>query len=74
MPFLRYKGRQNFITGIGWTNCTATLREPLTVFIKDAKSLAVGGWKDHVHVFFGLPPAISIQILWERQRVIAVGG
>lgn len=25
-----------------------------------AKSLAVGGWKDHVHIFFGLPVTISI--------------
>lgn len=25
-----------------------------------AKSLAVGGWKDHVHIFFGLPMTTSI--------------
>ena len=25
-----------------------------------AKSLAVGGWKDHVHIFFGLQPTIAI--------------
>jgi len=24
------------------------------------KSLAVGGWKDHVHVFFGLPVTIAV--------------
>jgi REP element-mobilizing transposase RayT len=24
------------------------------------KSLAVGGWKDHVHVFFGLNPTLSV--------------
>jgi putative transposase len=24
------------------------------------KSLAVGGWKDHIHIFFGLNPNISI--------------
>lgn len=27
---------------------------------KGAKSLAVGGWKDHVHILLGLPPTISI--------------
>lgn len=26
----------------------------------DAKSLAVGGWKDHVHIFFGLPVTTSL--------------
>ena len=25
-----------------------------------AKPLATGGWKDHVHIFFGLPPACRI--------------
>ena len=25
-----------------------------------AKSLAVGGWKDHVHIFFGLPVNVSV--------------
>ena len=25
-----------------------------------AKSLAVGGWKDHVHIFFGMPVTICI--------------
>ncbi len=25
-----------------------------------AKSLSVGGWKDHVHIFFGLPPSLAI--------------
>jgi putative transposase len=25
-----------------------------------AKSLAVGGWKDHVHIFFGMPVTTSI--------------
>jgi putative transposase len=27
---------------------------------KGAKQLAVGGWKDHVHIFFGLPVTQSI--------------
>ena len=25
-----------------------------------AKSLAVGGWKDHVHIFYGLQPTLAI--------------
>ena len=25
-----------------------------------AKSLAVGGWNDHIHIFFGLQPSLSI--------------
>lgn len=25
-----------------------------------AKSLSVGGWKDHVHIFFGLPVTLTI--------------
>lgn len=27
---------------------------------KKAKMLAVGGWKDHVHIFFGLPVTVCI--------------
>ncbi|MEO6637853.1 MAG: IS200/IS605 family transposase [Ginsengibacter sp.] len=27
---------------------------------KGAKSLAVGGWKDHVHILFGMPLTISV--------------
>ena len=30
-----------------------------TITGEGAKSLAVGGWKDHVHVFFGLQPALA---------------
>ncbi|MEZ5035699.1 MAG: IS200/IS605 family transposase [Chitinophagaceae bacterium] len=52
------KGRQNLITN-DW-------RDMLHGYIAgiinnlDAKSLAVGGWKDHVHIFFGLPVTICI--------------
>lgn len=31
-----------------------------------AKSLAVGGWKDHVHVFFGLQPVLSVSVLLQK--------
>ncbi|MEJ7588530.1 MAG: IS200/IS605 family transposase [Ferruginibacter sp.] len=52
------KNRENFITG-DW-------RDKLFQYIagivanKGAKSLAVGGWKDHVHILFGMPVTTSI--------------
>lgn len=57
------KGRENFITQ-AW-------RERLHTYIAgiirtDAKLLAVGGWKDHVHVFYGLDPAISISDMMQK--------
>jgi len=57
------KGRENIITK-EW-------RDDLHRYIagiiqKEATSLAVGGWKDHVHVFFGLPPAISISDMLQK--------
>ena len=52
------KGRENFITS-EWRD---SLHQYISGIVtgKGAKSLAVGGWKDHVHVLFGLPPTISI--------------
>ncbi|MBS1510763.1 MAG: IS200/IS605 family transposase [Bacteroidetes bacterium] len=52
------KGRQNFITP-AWREA---LHRYITGIIKSkgGTSLAVGGWKDHVHIFFGLPVSISI--------------
>ncbi len=52
------KQRENFITK-DW-------REDLHKYIsgiitnKGAKSLAVGGWKDHVHILFGMPVTTNI--------------
>ncbi|HRD56433.1 MAG TPA: IS200/IS605 family transposase [Ferruginibacter sp.] len=52
------KGRHNYIT-IEW-------RDKLHKYISGiitgngAKSLATGGWKDHVHIFFGMPVTSSI--------------
>ena len=52
------KGRENFIDG-HW-------RDDLHKYISgiitgnNAKSLAVGGWKDHVHIFFGMPVTTCI--------------
>lgn len=52
------KGRENLIT-INW-------RDELHRYISGiitgngARSLAVGGWKDHVHIFFGMPVTTCI--------------
>ena len=59
------KGRENIITK-EW-------RDDLHRYIagivqKEAKSLAVGGWKDHVHIFFGLPPTKTISDLLQKVK------
>lgn len=59
------KGRENLIAN--------TWRDSLHQYIagivrKEATSLAVGGWKDHVHLFFGLPPALSISDLIQKVK------
>ncbi len=52
------KGRENIIT--------RDFRDDLHRYMSGiltndgAYPLAVGGWKDHVHVFFELPPALSV--------------
>ena len=52
------KGRENFITS-DWRN---NLHKYISGIItgNGAKSLAVGGWKDHVHIFFGMPVTTCI--------------
>ena len=52
------KDRGNFITK-DWRN---ELNQYISGIItnKGAKSLAVGGWKDHVHILFGMPVIMSI--------------
>ena len=52
------KGRENFITS-EWRD---ELHRYISGIITEngAKSLAVGGWKDHVHIFFGMPLTTSI--------------
>lgn len=47
------KYRENFITK-EWRD---TLHQYISGIItnKEATSLAVGGWKDHVHILFGMP-------------------
>lgn len=52
------KHRENFITK-DWRDI---LHRYISGIItnKGAKSLAVGGWRDHVHILFGLPVTISL--------------
>ena len=54
------KGRQNLISPHWQNDLYAYTAGIINGLHKDAKSLAVGGWKDHIHIFFGLPPSISI--------------
>ena len=59
------KGRENFIVN--------TWRDSLHQYIagivrSEATTLAVGGWKDHVHIFFGLPPTLSISDLLQKVK------
>jgi len=52
------KGRNNFIT----KDFRDRLHEYIAGIIRgnNQKPLAVGGWKDHVHVFFALEPHVAI--------------
>lgn len=54
------KRRQNLITADWRERLHCYIAGTINGIHKDAISLAVGGWKDHVHIFFGLPPALSI--------------
>jgi putative transposase len=52
------RGRENFIT----RNWRDDLHKYISGIItgNGARSLAVGGWKDHVHIFFGMPVTTCI--------------
>jgi REP element-mobilizing transposase RayT len=52
------KGRENIITA----DFRTRLYEYITGIIagNQQKPLAVNGWKDHVHVFFGMQPTVCI--------------
>lgn len=52
------KHRENFITKKWRDNLHQYISGIITN--KGAKSLAVGGWKDHVHILFGMPVTTSI--------------
>ncbi len=54
------KGRQNLITADWRDKIHSYIAGIINGIHHEAKSLAVGGWKDHVHIFFGLPPAVAI--------------
>ena len=55
------KGRENIIA----TNFRDRLHEYISGIItgNKQKPLAVNGWKDHVHTFFGMEPSLSISDL-----------
>lgn len=65
------KGRQNLITK-DWRD---SLHKYISGIITDegAVSLAVGGWKDHVHAFFGLQPVLSIADLLQKIKAGSSG-
>ncbi len=52
------KGKENFITKEWRDNLHQYISGIITN--KGAKSLAVGGWKDHVHILFGMPVTTSV--------------
>jgi len=59
------KGRENFIVNT-WRD---SLHQYIAGIIRnEATTLAVGGWKDHVHIFFGLPPTLSISDLLQKVK------
>jgi putative transposase len=60
------KHRQNLITAL-WRD---ELHKYISGMItgEGAKSLAVGGWKDHVHVLFGMPLTASIPDLMKKAK------
>jgi REP-associated tyrosine transposase len=52
------KNRENFIAKIWRDDLHGYISGIITN--KGAKSLAVGGWKDHVHILVGMPVTVSI--------------
>ena len=52
------KGRENFIMAPWRGQLHRYLSGIITA--NGATALAVGGWKDHVHIFFGMPVHLSI--------------
>ncbi|MBL0052094.1 MAG: IS200/IS605 family transposase [Bacteroidetes bacterium] len=52
------KNRENFISKDWRDNLHQYISGIITS--KGAKSLAVGGWKDHVHILFGMPVTTNV--------------
>jgi putative transposase len=51
------KGRENIITK-DWRD---SLHKYISGIIRnECKPLAIGGWKDHIHVFAGIPPNLLV--------------
>ena len=50
------KGRENLIIPKWRNDLHKYIQELLQEMAQ--KSLAVGGWKDHVHIFFGMPVTV----------------
>ena len=65
------KGRQSIIAP-DWRD---SLHSYIAGIITDegAFSLAVGGWKDHVHAFFGLQPTLSISEIMKKIKAGSSG-
>lgn len=65
------KGRENIITH-DWRD---DLHKYISGIItgKGAKSLAVGGWKDHVHIFFRIPVTTCIADFVGAVKAISSG-
>ncbi|MFV0267423.1 MAG: IS200/IS605 family transposase [Draconibacterium sp.] len=60
------KGRGNFISG-KWQD---KLHRYIAGTLKETKnySLAVGGYKDHVHIFFELHPTIAVSVVLQNVK------
>lgn len=61
------KGRANIITK-EWRDELHSYISGIIRSEKNVKSLAVGGWKDHVHILFGLPPKLTVSGLLQKVK------
>lgn len=62
------KGRENIIT----KNFREDLHKYMHGILKNDSiyPLAIGGWKDHVHVFFELPPSMKISDIMRDLKAV----
>lgn len=59
------KGRENIITN-NWRN---DLHQYIAGIIRNESTLlAVGGWKDHIHIFAGIPPTLSVSEFVQKAK------
>lgn len=59
------KGRENIITA-NWRD--ELYKYMAGIIRKESTLLAVGGWKDHIHVFCGLPPNLSVSEFVQKTK------